>query len=367
MEREKNQLKSSMRWLLGIVSFLLIVGLVFIFSSSSIFAMEKFGYSYHFLKKQIIYLGIGLIGFVICAIIPISFWKKSAPYLFLGSLAAVLLTLWSPLSIKVHGSHRWLFFGGFSFQPSELLKFSLFIYMGMLLERKQDTLTSFLKTYVPLLGIVGLTVFILLRQPDFGMGVTIFATALMVLFVAGVRSSHLIATIACAIPVLAAIIFFVSYRLHRILIFLNPWLDPRGKGYQIIQSLIAIGSGGMWGVGISNSKQKFFYLPMQHTDFIFSIIAEETGYIGSILILLGYVLFCYFGLKIVSGLKSPFAYFTTLGFVILLSLQAVINLMVVTGLVPTKGLGLPFISYGGSALICNLCMIGLIVGFVREQ
>jgi len=356
-----------MRGLLGVVSFLLLVGLVFIFSASSVFAMEKYGYSYFFLKKQIIYLLLGLLGFAVCSSIPTKVWKRGAPYIFLGSLIAVLLTLWSPLSLKVHGSHRWLFFAGFSFQPSELLKFSLFIYIGMLLERKLDTLTSFLQTYVPLLCIVGLTVFILLRQPDFGMGVTIFVTALMVLFVAGVRSSHLVATIAFSIPVVAAIVFFVSYRLHRILIFLNPWLDPRGRGYQIIQSLIAIGSGGMWGVGISNSKQKFFYLPMQHTDFIFSIIAEETGFVGSLLVVLAYVLLCYFGLKIVSALESPFAYFTTLGFVILLSLQAVINLMVVTGLVPTKGLGLPFVSYGGSALICNLCMVGLVARFVREH
>lgn len=367
MERGKSQLKSSLRWLIGTVIFLLVVGLIFIFSASSVFASEKFGVSYYFLKKQIIYLAVGIVGFIVCTLIPTRIWKLVAPYLFFGSLIGVLLTLWSPLGLRVHGSHRWLSLGGFSFQPSELLKFSLFVYMGMLLERKQDSLTSFLQTYVPLLGIVGLTVFILLKQPDFGMGVTIFVTALMVLFVAGARSSHLIATIACAVPVIAAIVFFVSYRFHRILIFLNPWLDPRGRGYQIIQSLIAIGSGGVWGVGISNSKQKFFYLPMQHTDFIFSIIAEETGYVGSLLVLLGYVLFCYFGLKIVSGLKNPFAYFTTLSFVILLSLQAVINLMVVTGLVPTKGLGLPFISYGGSALVCNLCMIGLIAHFVREQ
>jgi cell division protein FtsW len=172
---------------------------------------------------------------------------------------------------------------------------------------------------------------------------------------------------ASALSIGIALIFSESYRLNRILIFLNPWTDPQGRGFQIIQSLIAIGSGDVWGLGISNSKQKFFYLPMQHTDFIFPIIAEETGFVGSSILVLLYFLFCYFGIRIVTKLKNIFALFTTLGFIVLISVQAVINLMVTTGLLPTKGLGLPFVGYGGTALLCLWCMLGLITNFVRSE
>jgi len=155
--------------------------------------------------------------------------------------------------------------------------------------------------------------------------------------------------------------------MNRILIFLNPWSDPQGRGFQIIQSLIAIGSGRVWGLGISNSKQKFFYLPMQHTDFIFPIIAEEMGFVGSIGILLLFFLFLWFGLRLTLAMKQPFTFFTSLGFVIFITLQAVINIMVATGLLPTKGLGLPFMSYGGSALMAVFAMVGFIINFARRE
>jgi cell division protein FtsW len=186
-------------------------------------------------------------------------------------------------------------------------------------------------------------------------------------FVAEFKLSHLLVTILCTIPVGIFLIFSKAYRLNRILIFLNPWMDPKGKGFQIIQSLIAIGSGKWWGVGISHSAQKFFYLPMQHTDFIFPIIAEETGFVGSLFIVGFFALFCFFGLRLALRLESSFAFFTTLGFIILINLQAVINLMVTTGLLPTKGMGLPFVSYGGSSLLSLFCMMGLISNFVRSQ
>jgi cell division protein FtsW len=197
--------------------------------------------------------------------------------------------------------------------------------------------------------------------------ITILITALTIFFVAECKMLYLAITVLSACPLIVYLILSKSYRLRRILIFLNPWADPQGGGFQIIQSLIAIGSGQMWGVGISNSKQKFFYLPMQHTDFIFPIIAEEVGFIG-VLILIGlYLLFCFFGMRIAVSLQNPFAFFTTLGYVTFITLQAIINLMVSTGLLPTKGLGLPFISYGGTALMCFWGMIGFIVNAARAE
>jgi len=196
---------------------------------------------------------------------------------------------------------------------------------------------------------------------------TILITSLTLFFIAEFNMMYLLGTVALALPAAIFLVFTKSYRLNRILIFLNPWSDPQGKGFQIIQSLIAIGTGSVWGLGISNSRQKYFYLPMQHTDFIFPIIAEETGFIGSCVIIALFMLFCFYGIRIVLKLTDTFAFFTSLGFIIFISLQAVINLMVSCALLPTKGLGLPFISYGGTALVCFFCMVGLIANFVRTQ
>ena len=360
-------LRRDSRIFLGIALFLSLLGLVFIYSSSSVYALERFGSAHYFLKKQAFYFIPALIGFLFFALIPIKFFKRYAPYLFIFSLILTALTFSRRFGFKVHGSYRWLKIWGVSVQPSEFLKLFLVIYIGFFIERKREYVKSFIHSYVPFLVILGATFFLLIRQPDFGSIVTILMTALILLFVADFKPMHLLVTMASAIPISIALIFSKTYRLNRILIFLNPWSDPKGRGFQIIQSLIAIGSGSVWGVGISNSKQKFFYLPMQHTDFILPIIAEETGFVGSMIILLLYILFCYFGIRIVSRLSNIFAMFTTLGFVVLISIQAVVNLMVTTGLLPTKGLGLPFVSYGGTALLALWCMMGLIANFVRSE
>ncbi|MBU1008338.1 putative lipid II flippase FtsW [Candidatus Dependentiae bacterium] len=355
------------RILLAIASVLTLLGLVFIYSSSSVYALEKFGSAHFFLKRQALYLIPAFLSFLFFALAPIRFFKRYAPVLFLGSLLLTVMTLIPAFGFKVHGSYRWLRFAGISVQPSEILKFFLVIYMGFFIERKREYVTSLAHSYVPFLIVLGSTFFVLLKQPDFGSVVTLLMTAFILLFVADFKMVYLLVTMVSAVPIGIALIFSKTYRLNRILIFLNPWSDPQGRGFQIIQSLIAIGSGKVWGVGISNSKQKFFYLPMQHTDFIFPILAEETGFVGSCIMLILYFLFCYFGIRIAMQMKSMFAMFTTLGFVVLISLQAVVNLMVTTGLLPTKGLGLPFVSYGGTALLCLWGMMGLITNFARAE
>jgi cell division protein FtsW len=241
------------------------------------------------------------------------------------------------------------------------------LYIAYLLDKNRHRLSSFWHGFFPLLTVVGITALVLLKQPDFGQMITLTVTAFMLFFVAQCSLKHIFATVSLLIPVGIALISLKAYRLKRILTFLNPWNDPQGAGFQIIQSLIAIGSGGITGVGIAQSKQKFFYLPMQHTDFIFSIIAEETGFIGVAGIIFIYLLFLFTGLQIAKKLQDPCAFYTTVGFVLLTSLQAVINIFVVTGLMPTKGLGLPFISYGNSALIANLCMVGVVMNFIRNE
>lgn len=346
---------------LGTVIFLIIIGLIFIYSSSSVFALEKYGSAQYFVKKQMIGLVLGFLGFCFFSAIPVKLLKKLSPFFFFGALLITCMTLVPKLTVKIHGSSRWVSLWLFTFQPSELLKITFVPYIAYFLEKKKFKLSSLTQGYFPFLLIVGITAGVLLLQPDFGQAVTMSTTALLMFFVLHTSVRHIMYTLIPLIPITGMLILLKPYRFKRILTFLDPWSDPQGAGFQIIQSLIAIGSGNITGVGIAQSRQKYFYLPMQHTDFIFSIIAEESGFIGASAIIGLYALFLYLGVRLAWHVKNMFCMLTILGFVILISLQALINLFVATGLVPTKGIGLPFISYGNSALVAHLCMIGIIV------
>jgi cell division protein FtsW len=367
MQNTEKRLVSDLHIFLSIIATLIVIGMLFIYSSSSVYAFDKLGSGIYFVKKQLVGLVLGFGGLLFFRFMPLELIRKMSPYFFLGSTFLTLLTLLPRIGLRIHGSSRWLNFGGFAFQPSELLKISFILYLGYFLSKKEGKLSSFSKGYMPFLLIVSIPCLVLLKQPDFGMAVTLAMTAFMLFFILQFTIGQLITTAVVTIPLSLLLIFKYPYRLKRILIFLDPWRDPQGAGFQIIQSLIAIGSGSFWGVGVSHSKQKFFYLPMQHTDFIFSIIAEETGFIGASLLITLYVLFLYFGLRIAWQLKNTYSLLITLGFVILTSLQATINLAVATGLAPTKGIGLPFVSYGNSALICSLCFVGIIINCVYES
>ncbi len=345
---------------------LIITSFIFVYSSSSIFALEKFGNSLYFLKKQCIGFIIGLIAALAIQYIRPTLLKNGAPYFFWASVFLTSLTLIPTFSSTIHGSSRWLKIPGFSFQPSELIKISLIIYLAYIISSKRHKY-SFWHGYAPVMAILIIPSLILLKQPDFGLTVTLFLTTLIMLFVANYEIKHVAYTLASLIPVGGFLIWMRPYRVKRVLTFLNPWEDPKGAGFQIIQSLIAIGSGGFWGVGIGNSKQKFFYLPMQHTDFIFSIIAEEAGFIGCIFIIFLYIALLYYGIKLALSTDDLFTRFIIFGFVIITNLQATINIGVATGLLPTKGIGLPLISYGNTTLVCNLIMIGIITKLIRAS
>lgn len=363
----KTKTSSTFFSFISIAMICIIIGMVFIYSSSSIYALERLGYADYYLRKQLYGLGLGIIAIIIIRMIPLPFIKQWVPWAFLGTLLLTVMTFIPGMGQSIHGSQRWIYIAGFGFQPSEALKMSFIVYLGYLLAKKQYRLTSFTRGYIPILCVLGTTALLLLMQPDFGQAVTLTLTSFLLLYIAQCRLLHIAITLVPLIPIGGLLIYLKPYRLQRVLAFLNPWDDPQGAGFQIIQSLIAIGSGKFAGVGIAQSKQKFFYLPMQHTDFIFSIIAEETGFLGASALIGLYILFLYTGLKIARTFHDPFCYFTTIGFVLLTSLQALINLFVATGLMPTKGLGLPFISYGNSALLCNLVMLGLIMNFVAHN
>jgi cell division protein FtsW len=267
---------------------------------------------------------------------------------------------------KIHGANRWVHLGSIAFQPSELLKMALIAYVAYILAKKDWSQTSLLHDYIPILLVVVIPLATILAQPDFGLTATLSLTIFLMFFLASFKLSHLLLSFLLLIPAGSLLIFLKPYRLKRILVFLNPWQDPLGSGFQIIQSLIAIGSGGWCGLGIGNSRQKLFYLPMQHTDFVFSVVAEETGLIGTSTILVLYIMLLYYGLRLARNIPYKYASLVIAGFTMLTSLQALINIAVTIGIVPTKGIGLPFISYGNTALVCNLCMVGIVINLVHE-
>ncbi len=362
--RLARRFQSDLKTILITISMLVTTGILFVYSASAVYALEHYGNPYYCLKRHLIGILVGTIALVCGSVVPIQVIKKASPYTFMISILLTALTMVPGFGHRIHGSSRWLNVKGFSFQPSELMKIMLIIYLAYFFERHAHKGT---RIYVQLLVIVGIVSGILLKQPDFGMTVTVVSTALILLLCSQIPFKHIAIGIAATIPTGLLLIALQPYRMQRILVFLNPWNDPHGSGFQIIQSLIAIGSGGLWGLGIGYSKQKFFYLPMQHTDFIFAIIAEETGLLGSCLLVIIYFLFLRSGIRLALNMKSHFAFYTTLGITALISLQSIINIAVATGLAPTKGLGLPFISYGNTALVCNLFMIGIIINLTYSN
>ena len=363
---KKIQGQPKIGWLFLISLVLVLIGLVFIYSSSSVFALESHGSAAYFVYRQLWGVGLGIGGLILAWLTPTELLRKSSPYLFLVSLIGTACTLVPGLAVHMHGSSRWLRLPGLSLQPSEFLKLALIIYVAYLLDQKKFQRYSFWGSFVPLALVFGLSAGVLLLQPDFGLTVVLCLTIFAMLLIARFSGEYLLGAILLLLPAAGWLIWMKPYRLKRILVFLDPWKDPQGAGFQIIQSLIAVGSGGWWGLGIGGSRQKFFYLPMQHTDFIFAIIAEEVGFIGASALVLLYLAWLYCGMKLAWQMPDLFTTYLTLGFVILISLQALINLCVVTGLFPTKGVGLPFVSYGCSGLISNLSMLGVIGRATRQ-
>jgi cell division protein FtsW len=280
-------------------------------------------------------------------------------------LFLLALVLVPGIGREIAGARRWFRFKFLSFQPSELANLAVIIYLADFIARRGNAITTFIKGFLPPMFVLGAAVVLILAQPDLGTTVALGIVVLIMLFVAGVRISYLFSLIVAAIPALWFLIFSVPYRRMRILAFLNPYLDPKGSGFQIIQSQIALGSGGLFGVGIGQSKQKLFYLPAAHTDFIFAIIGEELGLIGTVGVILLFMLFIQQALKIIKNAPDKFGYFLSLGLVLMICFKAVINIGVSCGVLPTKGLPLPFISYGGSSFMFDMVSIGILLNIAR--
>ena len=353
-------------WILLITLILVMIGLIMVFSTSSILAQERYGDSYFFIKRQIIYATIGL-GFLV-TLMNIDYHSLKKPvYIILGLVFVMLILVLIPgIGVKVAGARRWINLGITRFQPAEALKVALVIWLAYSLDKKGTTVRSFKIGVVPHLLVTGVFILLLLLQPDFGTAAVLGLISVGLLFTAGVPWGYLLGIGAAALPALYLMVFNVPYRRERILAFLNPWKDPGDTGFQIIQSFLAFYSGKLTGLGLGDGRQKLFFLPEAHTDFIFSVIGEELGLMGVFAILILFFLFAFRGIRIAINSQDQFGRYLAAGLTLMITVQAFLNLSIVLGLLPTKGLPLPFISFGGSSLIMTLAATGILLNISSQ-
>lgn len=355
-------------FLLTVIVLILAIGIVMVTSAGYIIASGKFGDGFHYTKKQGFSMAVGLVVMYLMSLVNPSFWKKAAgPILALG-IGLLILVFIPGIGTELGGSHRWVRLPfGFYLQPSELIKYAVIIYFARSLAQKGQGIKDFAVGFLPHVLVMGLVVLLVLIQPDFGSAVIVTTVGFMMLFVAGVRLQHLLGSAILCLPFLFQIAISAQYRMARLKSFFDPWGDPLNSGFQIIQSLVAFGCGGVWGVGIGKGIQKLFYLPQPHTDFIFSVVGEELGLFGVIsLIILFYLLICR-GLVTAVKCGDEFHRFLAFGITALIGLQAMVNMGVAMGLLPTKGLPLPFVSLGGTSMIANLSGLGILMAIIRVQ
>ena len=346
------------------VAILVLIGIVMVFSSSAAYTEQND--SFYFLKRQVLWclLGTGLL--LITKNLDYHNLHQHTYPIMIFTFLLLIVVMFPEFSKKVGGARRWLAFGGFSFQPSELAKFTLVLFIAKSLVKRADKLRNFAYGYLPNLIVLGFFFIPILFQPDFGTVMVILTVTFTMLFIAGLRKKFLFLSILAIIPFIALAISFAEYRTRRIIAFLNPWEDPSGAGFQAVQSFYAFGRGGFWGAGLGESSQKLYRLPEAHTDFIFSVIGEELGFVGTTAIVLLFLIFIWRGFLTAYQAKDPFGTHLATGLTLLIGLQAFINLGVASGLLPTKGLTLPFISMGGSSMLVTMLSVGVILN-ISEQ
>ncbi|GAC1700970.1 MAG: putative lipid II flippase FtsW [Candidatus Acidiferrum sp.] len=360
------------RWLFGVTLALCLIGAVMVFSASAVTAQQQYGRSYIFLLRQGAWLVIGLIGMF--AMMRMDYRRLREPAVVYSAVCAVLLMLVGTFFLdKSHATHRWIKFGPLNLQPSEFAKLAIILYLAWFLDLKRRNAATmefrkedFLRTILPAAGPVLFCVGLILLQPDLGTSVDIALVATAILFVAGLSWKWVATGALAAVPLLYFLIEHVSYRQARLMAFLHPDADPQGAGFQLMQSLIAIGSGGFSGVGLMESKQKLFYLPEAHTDFIYAVICEELGFVGAAIVIALFAVYAWRGMRAAFAAPESFGRLLALGITAMVLSQALINFAVVLGMVPTKGIPLPFVSYGGSSLLVMLLATGVLLNISQQ-
>jgi len=352
-------------WLFTVTLLLIFVGLVMVFSASAVMAKERYGSGYFFLLRQLGWAVAGLAAMVVAMQIDYHRYNHAAVVFSLLGLTTLMLISVFFLD-RSHHTHRWMHWGPMSFQPSEMAKPALVLFLAYFLESRANSIGDWRNTILPAAVPTLVFVSLIVLQPDLGTAIACAAITACVLFVAGMEGRYFgYALLAAALP-LYLLIFHVAWRRDRILAFLNPYSDPQGRGFHIIQSLIAVSTGGITGVGLMEGKQKLFYLPEPHTDFIFAVTAEELGLVGSLIVVMLFATFLCRGIRTALRTEEPFGRFLAVGITSMIVVQALINISVVLGLLPTKGIPLPFVSYGGSSLFFALGSVGVLLNVSKH-
>ncbi len=345
---------------------ILIIGLVMVYSSSAIWADYKFGDAFYFAKRQSLFAVVGVIAMYLISRVDYMVWKQYAKPIIIICFLLLIVVLIPGIGTLRNGSRSWIGVGAFSIQPSEFMKLAMILFLAKYLEKHQKNITSFTKGLVPTLGMTILAFGLIMLQPDLGTGTVMFGTAVVIILIAGARMTHFAGLGLLGLVGFVGLVASAPYRLERITSYLDPWKDPLGSGFQIIQSLYAIGPGGLFGLGLGQSRQKFFYLPEPQTDFIFAILSEELGYIGGTIILILFFILLWRGIKIALGAPDLFGSLLAAGVISMIAIQVMINVSVVTGLIPVTGITLPFLSYGGSSLTLTLMAVGILLNISRH-
>ena len=352
--------------LLGMAA-LLALGLVMVLSSSAITAGVYVHDPFYYFKRQLLWVAVGTVAFGVCLRIDYWHWQRWAPWILAATLLLLVAVLIPGIGRSTNGSRRWLGVGSAVFQPSELAKLTMVVFVAAwLVGRGTERIRRFSRTTLPVLGMVGGVAALILMEPDLGTAASLVGTALVMLYAVGVPPSQFTAIFGITIPVLAGAIFSSTYRRERFLAFLNPQANPLGQGYHILQALYALGSGGIFGVGLGQSRQKYFYLPEPYTDTIFAVLGEELGLLGGILVLALFGLVIWRGFRIAANAPDLFGTMLAAGITAMLAIQAIVNLGVVTGMLPVTGIPLPLISYGGSSLVFTMAGIGMLANISRH-
>lgn len=352
--------KKSPDFLLFLITIFLIgIGIVMVFSSSAYTSAQDLGDPYYYVKRQMLWALIGFFLLWLASTINLKYVNKMANIIFLISLMLLIFVLVT--GAQNGGASRWVDIGYFSFQPSELMKLSMVIFLARSLSRNSYNSNKFMGGIMPYLLLIAIICALVLAQPDLGTAVAIAVTAYFLFAVAGVKLRYLFVLAACGLSAVIVAVMSAPYRLERFITFLNPYADPIGTGYQTIQSLLALGSGGISGMGLAKGLQKTYYIPEKHTDFIYAVLGEELGFIGAGLVLALFFCFAWRGFKVATSADDSFKSLLAAGITIMISVQALINIGVVTGSIPVTGITLPFISYGGSSLILSMTGVGLLL------
>ncbi|WP_108669787.1 stage V sporulation protein E [Peribacillus acanthi] len=358
--------KSNPDFILIIVTLsLLSIGLIMVYSASAIWATYKFDDSFFFAKRQILFAGVGILAMFFIMNIDYWTWRTWAKVIIIICFVLLVLVLIPGIGVWRNGSRSWIGVGAFAIQPSEFMKLAMIAFLAKFLSERQKYITSFKKGLVPSLSIVFLAFGMIMLQPDLGTGTVMVGTCVVMIFISGARISHFVGLGLIGVVGFIGLIISAPYRIKRITSFLDPWEDPLGSGFQMIQSLLAIGPGGLFGLGLGQSRQKFFYLPEPQTDFIFAILSEELGFIGGSFVILLFALLLWRGIRIALGAPDLYGSFLAVGIIAMVAIQVMINIGVVTGLIPVTGITLPFLSYGGSSLTLMLMAIGVLLNISR--